>query len=154
MKAHFHKKRLLCPEPLLSRAEKMRERKGRAVKGLWQTPPGAETTRNDWQSSGLTVSQPWMVMRSFPYHPETGIWGCRHLTFLSLSFWGTRLPFWFSLSIALNSVTDITVVSQDIAYVCVYAMSGSSGRQPGILFLNFGSCCTAPHIMAPLLKAG
>ena len=38
--------------------------------------------------------------------------------------------------------------------VCVYAMSGSSGRQPGILFLNFGSCCIAPHIMAPLLKAG
>lgn len=37
---------------------------------------------------------------------------------------------------------------------CVFAMSGSSGRQPGILFLNFGSCCTAPHIMAPLLKVG
>lgn len=58
-------------------------------------------------------------MRGLPCTPETGIWGCRSLTFLPLSFWGTRLPFWFSLSVALNSVTDITVVSQDIAYVCV-----------------------------------
>lgn len=97
-----------------------------------------------------------LVRKGLPCTPQSGIWACNSLIFLPLSFWGTRLPFWFLLSVALNSVTDITVVSQDIAYVCVcvYAMSGSSGRQPGILFLNFGSCCTAPHIMASLLKVG
>lgn len=86
-----------------------------------------------------------------PCTPETTIWGYRSLVFLPLSFWGTRLPFWFSLSAALGSVTDTTVASQGPAYVCacMFSMSGSSGRQSGILFLNFGSCCTAPHIMAP-----
>lgn len=42
------------------------------------------------------------------------------LIFLPLSFWGTRLPFWFSLSAAGGSVTDTAVAGRGPAYVlCV-----------------------------------
>lgn len=94
-----------------------------------------------------------LVMRGCT--PEAGIWGCRSLTFLPLSFLRNKTPF-LVLIVRCSELSNWYNCGQSsyCVCVCVYAMSGSSGRQPGILFLNFGSCCTAPHIMAPLLKVG